>query len=176
MTMTPVQASGDDDFRLAPVLTVLWAGGEGADASAIGEAAKLVQAAARAAADRWPDVYRGPSRAQLIYRDDQPPSPAVIEAAKRAGVEIDAHGDATPACDAALLAKPDFAEIPASLPALVAESGAALRLAIDSGVEPALEGAPRRRGDTATSPETIAEALLSPPRRVPSTLPRSPGR
>ena len=166
MTMTPVQASGDDDFRLAPVLTVLWAGGEAVDAAAIGEAAKLVQAAARAAADRWPDVYRGPGRARLICRDDDPPSPAVVEAAKRAGVEIDAHGGAAPACDAALLPSRDFARIPASLPALVAESGAAARLAIDSGFEPALEGAPRRRGDVAASPEAIAEALLSPPRRV----------
>ena len=48
----------------------------------------------------------------------------------------------------------------------MAESGAAARLAIDSGVEPALDGAPRRRGDAAASPEAIAEALLSPPRRV----------
>ena len=90
----------------------------------------------------------------------------MVEAAKRAGVEIDAHGGAASACDAALLASRDFAKIPASLPALVAESGAAARLAIDSGVEPALEGAPRRRGDAAASPEAIAEALLSPPRRV----------
>src|ERR1700690_4225540 len=141
MTMTPAPASGDDDLRLAPVLTVLWAGDEGADATAIGEAAKLVQAAARAAADRWPDVYRGPGRARLICRDDDPPPSAVIEAAKRAGLEIDAHGGAA-ACDAALLASRDFAGIPASLPALVAESGVAARLAIDSGFEPALEGAP----------------------------------
>ena len=64
MTMTPAQPSGDDDLRLAPVLTVLWAGGDGVDAAAIGEAAKLVQAAAHAAVDRWPDVYRGPGRAR----------------------------------------------------------------------------------------------------------------
>ena len=166
MTMTPAQASGDDDFRLAPVLTVLWAGGDGVDATSIGEAAKLMQAAARAAADRWPDVYRGPGRAKLICRDDEPPSPAVVEAAKRAGVEIDARGGAASACDAALLASRDFAKIPASLPALVAEPGAAARLAIDASVEPALEGAPRRRGDAAASAEAIAEALLSPPRRV----------
>ena len=74
MIMTPAQASGDDDLRLAPVLTVLWAGGDGADAAAIGEAAKLAQAAARAAAERWPDIYRGPGRARLICRDDEPPS------------------------------------------------------------------------------------------------------
>jgi len=117
MTMTTVQASGDDDLRLAPVLVVLWAGGGDADATAIGEAAKLVQAAARAAAARWPDVYRGPGRARLICRDDDPPSAAVVEAAKRAGVEIDAHGDATSACDAALLANRDFSKIRASLPA-----------------------------------------------------------
>jgi hypothetical protein len=166
MTMTTVRASGDDDFRLAPVLALLWAGGGDADATAIGEAAKLAQAAARAAAQRWPDVYRGPGRARLICRDDDPPSPAVIEAAKRAGVEIDAHGDAASACDAALLANRDFAKIRASLPALVAESGAVPRLAIDSGVEPTLEGAPRRRSDAATSPEAIAEALLSPPHRL----------
>ena len=55
MNMTPAQASEKEDLRLAPVLTVLWAGGDGADATAIGEAAKLVQAAARAAAERWPD-------------------------------------------------------------------------------------------------------------------------
>ena len=166
MIMTPAQASGDDDLRLAPVLAVLWAGGDGADATAIGEAAKLVQLAAHAAAERWPDVYRGPGRARLICRDDDPPSAAVVEAAKRAGVEIDAHGDAAMACDVALLAKPDFAKIPPWLPALVAETGAPPRLAIDFGVEPALEGALRRRGDAAASPEAIAEALLSPPRRV----------
>ena len=166
MTMTPVQASGDDDFRLAPVLTVLWAGGDGADAKAIGEAAKLLQAAAHAAVDRWPDVYRGPGRARLICRDDDPPPFAVVEAAKRAGIEIDAHGGAASACDAALLASRDFARIPASLPALVVESGAPARLAIDSGAEPTLEGAPRRRDDAAASAEAIAEALLSPPRRL----------
>ena len=166
MIMTPAQASGDDDLRLAPVLTVLWAGGDSADAAAIGEAAKLVQAAARTAAERWPDVYRAPGRARLICRDDDPPSPAVFEAAKRAGVEIDAHGGVASVCDAALLVTRDFAKIPASLPALVAESGAAPRLAIDSGVEPALEGAPRQRSDATTSPEAIAEALLSPPRRL----------
>ncbi len=166
MTMTPVQASGDDDFRLAPVLTVLWAGGGQVDAAAIGEAAKLMLTAARAAADRWPNVYRGPGRARLICRDDDPPPPAVVEAAKRAGVEIDAGGGAPPACDAALLTNRDFTRIPASLPALVAEAGAAARLAIDSGFEPSLEGAPRRRGDVAASAEAIAEALLSPPRRV----------
>ena len=33
-----------------------------------------MQAAARAAAERWPDVYRGPGRARLICRDDDPPS------------------------------------------------------------------------------------------------------
>ena len=74
MTMTPAQASGDDDLRLPPVLTVLWAGGAGADPTAIGEAAKLLQAAAGAAAERWPDIYRGPGRARLICRDDDPPS------------------------------------------------------------------------------------------------------
>jgi len=166
MTMTPVQASGDDDFRLAPVLTLLWAGGDEADATAIGEAAKLAQAAARAAAERWPDVYRGPGGARLIFRDDEPPSLAVIEAARRAGLQIDEHGGVGPTCDAALLASRDFARIPASLPALVAERGASTRLAIDFGVETALEGAPRRRGDTAASAEAIADALLSPPRRV----------
>ena len=166
MTMTPVQASGDDDFRLAPVLTVLWAGGDGADANAIGEAAKLVQAAAQAAVDRWPGVYRGPGRARLICREDDPPPSAVVEAARRAGIEVDARGGAASACDAALLASRDFARIPASLPALVAELGAPARLAIDSGIEPALEGAPHRRGDAAASAEAIAEALLSPPRRV----------
>ena len=44
--------------------------------------------------------------------------------------------------------------------------GAAARLAIDPGFEAALEGAPSRRGDAAASAEAIAEALLSPPRRV----------
>ena len=166
MIMTPAQASGDDDLRLAPVLAVLWAGGDAADAAAIGEAAKLIQAAAGAAAERWPDVYRGPGRARLICRDGDRPSPDVVEAAKRAGVEVDAHGGAASGCDAALLAGRDFARIPASLPALVVETGAPTRLAIDSGFEPALEGAPRRRSDAAASPETIAEALLSPPRRV----------
>jgi hypothetical protein len=166
MTMTPAQASEDDDLRLTPVLTVLWGGGAGADANAIGAAAKLVQAAAHAAADRWPDVYRGPGQARLICRDDDPPPAAVVEAAKRAGVAIDAHGGAASVCDAVLLARRDFARIPASLPALVAESGAPARLAIDSGGEPTLEGAPRQRSDTATSPEAIAEALLSPPRRL----------
>jgi len=165
MTMTPVQASGDDDFRLTPVLTVLWAGGE-ADATAIGAAAKLMQGAARTAAERWPDVYRGPGRARLICRGDEPPPAAVIEAAKCAGVEIDPHGGAASDCDAALLASRDFTGIPASLPALVAEPGATTRLAIDSGGDPALEGAPRQRSDAAASAETIAEALLSPPRRV----------
>jgi hypothetical protein len=158
MIMIPAQVSGDDDLRLAPVLTVLWAGGDGADAAAIGEAAKLFQAAARAAVERWPEVYRGPGRARLICRDDDPPSVAVAEAAKRAGVEIDVHGGGAAACDAALLASRDFAKIPATLPALVAESGAAARLAIDSGFEPSLEGAPRRRGDAAASPEARAGA------------------
>jgi hypothetical protein len=59
MTMTTVRASGDDDFRLAPVLALLWAGGGDADATAIGEAAKLAQAAARAAAQRWGRAGRG---------------------------------------------------------------------------------------------------------------------
>ena len=166
MTMTPVQASGDDDFRLAPALAVLWAGGDGADVTAIGEAAKLAQAAARAAVNRWPDVYRGPARVKLICRSDEPAPLEVVEAAKRAGVEIDAQGGAASACDAALLANRDFARIPASLPALVAEPGAPARLAIDSGFEPALEGAPRQRGEAAATAEAIAEALLSPPRRV----------
>jgi len=166
MTMTPVQASGDDDFRLAPVLTVLWAGGEGADATAIGEAAKLAQAAARAAVNRWPDVYRGPARVKLVCRNDEPAPPAVVEAAKRAGAEIDAQGGAASACDLALLVNRDFARIPASLPALVAEPGAPARLAIDFGFEPALEGAPRRCGEAVATAEAIAEALLSPPRRV----------
>ena len=129
-----------------------------------------MQAAARAAADRWPDVYRGPGRARLICRDDEPPSAAVIEAAKRAGVEIDAHGGAATACDAALLASRDFVRIPASLPALVAESGAAPRLAIDSGVEPALEGAPRRRGEAAASrrSDRRGAAVAAAPRRRPA--------
>ena len=166
MTMTTAQASEDDDLRLPPVLTVLWAGGPDADATAIGEAAKLLQAASGAAAERWPDVYRQPGRARLICRDDDPPSPEAAEAAKRAGVAIEAQGGGAANCDAALLTRRDFAGIPASLPALVAEPGAAARLAIDFGFEPALEGAPRRRDDAAASPAAIAEALLSPPRRA----------
>ena len=165
MRKTPVPASGDDDLRLTPALTVQWAGSADADFSAIGEAAKLLSAGAEAAAVRWPDVYRGPGRARLIWCGDVPPRLAVVEAIKRAGVEIDARGETTTACDAALLAKRDFAAIAPQLPALVIEAGG-LRLAIDGGVEPALEGAPRRRGDLAATPASIAEALLSPPRRV----------
>ena len=60
MTQTPASTSGDDDLRLAPVLTALWAGDDRADARAVGEAAALLSAAANAAAARWPDVYRGP--------------------------------------------------------------------------------------------------------------------
>ncbi len=148
------------------MLALLWAGDAAGDAAAIGEAAKLAQAAAQAAAARWPDVYRGPGRARLICRDVDPPSAAALEAARDAGMEIDAHGDAATACDAALVVRRDFAGIAPWLPALVAEAGVPPRLAIDSGVEPSLEGAPRRRGDALASPAAIAEALLSPPRRV----------
>ena len=166
MIQNPAQVPGDDDLRLAPVLALLWAADGSADAAAVGEAARLVQAAARAAVERWPEVYRGPGRARLICRDGHSPPAAALEAARGAGVEFDARGGAATACDAALVSGRDFAGIPVSLPALVAEPGGAPRLAIAAGAEPTLDGAPRRRGDAEATPAAIAEALLSPPRRL----------
>jgi hypothetical protein len=166
MTQIPTQAPGDDDLRLTPVLALLWAGGGAVDAAAVGAAARLFQESARAAVGRWPEIYRGPGRARLVCRDDDPPPAAAVEAAMSAGIEIDSHADAATACDAALVGKRDFAALPAWLPALVAEAGAPLRLAVDAGVEPKLEGALRQRNDVEASPAAIAEALLSPPRRL----------
>ena len=78
MTQIPTQAPGDDDLRLTPVLALLWAGGGAVDAAAVGAAARLFQESARAAVGRWPEIYRGPGRARLVCRDDDPPPAAAV--------------------------------------------------------------------------------------------------
>jgi hypothetical protein len=166
MSQAQPPASGKDDLRLAPALNLLWAGGGGSEIAAIGRAATLLQAAAHAAARRWPDVYHEPTRTRLVFHGDDAPPAAVIAAAAEAGLEVDAGGGGAAICDAALTPSADFTKIPTSLPALVAEAGAPLQLAIDAGVGPPLEGAPRRRGVEAATPEALAQTLLSPPRRV----------
>ncbi len=166
MSHTPLAAPGKDDLRLAPALNLLWADAAASDVAAIGQAATLLQAAAHAAAARWPNVYHEPTRTRLVFRGDDAPPAAVLEAAAKAGLEVDASGGGAAICDAALTPGLDFSKIPTSLPALVAEVGAPLRFAVDAGVGPPLDGAPRRRGVEAATPEELAQALLSPPRRV----------
>lgn len=163
---TQPPTSGKDDLRLAPALNLLWVGGGAPDAAAIGQAAALLQAAAHAAAARWPDVYHEPTRTRLVCRADDAPPAAALEAAALAGLEVDASGGGAVICDAALTPSSDFTKIPPSLPALVAAPGAPLQFAIDAGVGPPLAGAPRRREVEAATPEALAQTLLSPPRRV----------
>ena len=166
MPHAQLPASGEDDLRLAPTLNLLWAAGGAPDVAQIARAVALAQAAAQAAAARWPEVYREPARVRLVCRGDETPPAAVVEAAKLAGLAVEARGGGEANCDAALTSSGDYAAIPPSLPALIAEAGAPLRLAVDSSVGPPLEGAPRRRREWGATPETIAEALLSPPRRA----------
>ncbi|THD49024.1 MAG: hypothetical protein E7774_02310 [Bradyrhizobium sp.] len=166
MLHAPLPLSGPDDLRLAPALNLLWAGGQAFDSVVIAEAAALLHAAAHAAAVRWPDVYHEPMRTRLICRADERPPAALVEAAQQAGLEVDASNGATATCDLALTVDADFAGISATLPALVATAGAPLQFALDAGAGPQLEGAPRRRILSAATPETVAEKLLSPPRRV----------
>ena len=132
MSHTPLAAPGKDDLRLAPALNLLWADAAASDVAASGQAATLLQAAAHAAAARWPDVYHEPTRTRLVFRGDDAPPAAVLEAAAKAGLEVDASGGGAAICDAALTSGLDFSKIPTSLPALVAEAGAPLRFAASS--------------------------------------------
>src|SRR5271168_3760976 len=71
----PAAPPREDDQRLAPVLNVLWAAGAEVDAEAAARALEALASAARLAPSRWPQFYREPGLARLIYAENDPPAP-----------------------------------------------------------------------------------------------------
>ena len=150
-------------------MNVLWAAGAAAEPEAAGGAFRALAGAARLAAVRWPEFYREPALARLLYARRDPPAPAILAEAESAGLVGEPRdwtdGAADAECDVAILASRDFGAIPGRLPALIAAPGGApTRLAARDAAEPDLDRAAPRRGDVAASPEILAEALLAPPR------------
>ena len=169
MSQPTARPPGGDDQRLPPVLNVLWAAGAAAEPEAASGAFGSLAGAARLAAARWPEFYREPALARLFYARDDPPAPAILAAAERAGLVGEpcdsADGAAGAECEVAIVASRDFGAIPDRLPALIAAPGGdAMRLAVRDAVGPALDGVAPRRGDVAATPELLAGALLAPPR------------
>jgi len=166
----PAAPPREDDQRLAPVLNVLWAAGAEVDAEAAARALEALASAARLAPSRWPQFYREPGLARLIYAENDPPAPPIGAAAARAGVVPAPPGEADRPfsfeCEAAIVAARDFGAIPETLPAVVAGQGGPPRLAAPDAAAHSLEGAALRRGDVEATPERLADALLAPPRGV----------
>jgi hypothetical protein len=164
----PAAPPREDDQRLAPVLNVLWAAGTEVDGQAAARAFAALAGAARLAPSRWPKFYREPGRTRLLNAQRNPLAPAIREAASRAGLALAPLGEADrPAslvCEAAIVAGPDFGAIPETLPAVVAGQGGAPRLAAPDAAAPSLAGSELRRGDVEATPESLADALLAPPR------------
>ncbi|HYA73543.1 MAG TPA: hypothetical protein VEF36_10350 [Roseiarcus sp.] len=150
-------------------MNILWAVGAGAEPEAALSAFSALAGAARLAAARWPEFYRDPALARLFYARADPPAPAILAAAQRAGLVGEpcerADGAAGAQCQVAILASRDFGAIPERLPALIAAPGGApMRLAARDAAQPHLDGVAPRRGDVAATPESLADALLAPPR------------
>jgi hypothetical protein len=164
----PAAPPREDDQRLAPVLNVLWASGAGVDAEAAARAFEALAGAAGLAPNRWPQFYREPGLGRLIYAESDPPAAAIGAAAARAGLVPTPLGEADRLFSfeyaAAIVAARDFGAIPEALPAVVAGQGGAPRLAASDLAAPSLEGAAPRRGDVEATPDTLAGALLAPPR------------
>ena len=169
MSQPTAPPPGEDDQRLAAALNVLWAAGAAAELEAAQGAFRALVGAARLAALRWPEFYREPALARLLYARDDPPAPAILAAAAQAGLVGEPRdwsgGVADGECEVAILASRDFGAIPQRLPALIAPPGGApARLAARDAAGPGLDGVAPRRGDVAATPEILADALLAPPR------------
>ncbi len=169
MSQPAAPPPGEDDQRLTAVLNVLWAAGAAAGPEAAQDALRSLADAARLAALRWPEFYREPALARLLYARDDPPAPAILAAAAHAGLVGEPRDWADRAadgeCAVAILASRDFGAIPDRLPALIAPPGGGpMRLAARDAAEPGLAGVAPRRGDVAATPEILADALLAPPR------------
>jgi len=165
MSQPTASPPGEDDQRLAAVLNVLWAAGAAPEPEAARGAFRALAGAARLAALRWPEFYRQPALARLVYARDDPPAPAILAAAAQEGLVGEPCDCAAGEGEVAILAAREFDAIPERLPALVAAPGGAPpRLAARDAVGPGLDGVASPRGDVAATPEILADALLAPPR------------
>ena len=171
MSQRTAQPPGDDDHRLPAVLNVLWAADATVELDAAERAFRALSGAAKLATIRWPTLYRDPGLARLLYPRDDPPPPEILAAAERAGMAGEprrwTEGAAVAESDVAILAAREFGAIAEGLPAVIATPGGEPpRLAAHGVLTLGLDRIAARRDDVAATPESLAEALLAPPRRL----------